>query len=191
MKSHEAVSVPPVAKDTFDLGGGFGDAADDDEDDDMNGGVGLGTNWSMHKVSNADSINHDGDDDTGAWRAAREEAAAAKEREAKRKAREEKIRTDAEHERKQRLADAAARGEEILAQRKEEEENTALLHVKKEKENEEKKEMAREAARQELLSVKQTVDLESQRDIMKQYENYGMDGELGDGSSPASADYGF
>jgi len=187
LKKEESITAP-AAKDNFDLGGGFGDAAEDDEDDDMNGG--LGANWSMAKPLSTTTVQDDGEDDADDWGAAREEAAAAMEREAERKAREEKIRTEAELERKQRLADAAARGEEILAQRKEEEENAALLRVQKEKEAEEKKKKAREAARAELQSVEQTVDLDAQRDIMKQYENFGMDGELGDGSSPAS-DFGF
>jgi len=188
VKAKEELTAAPTSKDNFELGGGFGEAAEDDEDDDENGG--LEANWSMAKPSNTTAVMDDGEDDADDWGAAREEAAAAKEREAERKAREEKIRTEAEQERNQRLAEAAARGEEILAQRKEEEENAAVLRLQKGKEAELKKKKAQDATRAELQKVKQTVDLDAQRDIMKQYENFGMDGDIADGSSPAS-DFGF
>mmetsp|Transcript_32202 Transcript_32202/g.73987 ORF Transcript_32202/g.73987 Transcript_32202/m.73987 type:complete len:143 (+) Transcript_32202:1586-2014(+) len=126
------------------------------------------------------------DDDD--WGAAREEAEAAKVREADRKAREDKMMAEVEQERNQRLADAAARGDEIRAQRMEEEANEARLREQKEKEAEEKKKAARDAARAELQAVKQTVDLDEQRDFMKQFENSCMGDE--DGASPSS-DFGF
>jgi hypothetical protein len=99
------------------------------------------------------------------------------------------MKAEAEEMKKQRMAEAAARGEEIRAQRMEEEEKEALLQEEKEKEAEDQRKAAREAARAQVQSVEQTVDLDAQRDIMKQYEQSFLDKELG--SASPSSDFGF
>jgi len=173
----------------FKLSGGLGDDLDDnddEEDEDMDSG-GLAANWNMLKPV-SQSADADGDDDD-AWGAAREHAAAAKAREAERKAREEKLKAEAEIAKTERLKAIAARGEEIRAQRLEEEEKEAKLREKQEKEAEEARKAAREAARAQVQSVEQTVDLDAQRDIMKQYEQSFLDKDLG--SASPSSDFGF
>jgi hypothetical protein len=99
------------------------------------------------------------------------------------------MKAEAEEMKKQRMVEAAARGEEIRAQRMEEEEKEALLQEEKEKAAEEQRKAAREAARAQVQSVEQTVDLDAQRDIMKQYEQSFLDKELG--SASPSSDFGF
>jgi hypothetical protein len=99
------------------------------------------------------------------------------------------MKAEAEEMKKQRMVEAAARGEEIRAQRMEEEEKEALLQEEKEKEAEDQRKAAREAARAQVNSVEQTVDLDAQRDIMKQYEQSFLDKELG--SASPSSDFGF
>jgi hypothetical protein len=99
------------------------------------------------------------------------------------------MKAEAEQLKNQRLADAVAYGEEIKAQRQAEEEEEARQKELQEKEAEEQRRKAREEARALAQSVEQTVDLESQRDIMKQYEQSFMDKDMG-GASPSS-DFGF
>lgn len=96
---------------------------------------------------------------------------------------------EAENAKKQRLEDAAARGEEIKALRAEEEAKEAELREQQEKEAEEARKAAREAARAQVQSVEQTVDLDAQRDIMKQYEQSFSGGDYG--SASPSSDFGF
>lgn len=166
----------------------LGDDLDDDDDDDNEYDFGsAATNWNISKPD-ADSSKKEGDDDD-AWGAAREAAAAGKLRDAERKAREKKIEIEAEMAKNQRLADAAARGEEIKAQRAEEEAKEAELREQQEKEAEEARNAAREAARAQVQSVEQTVDLEAQRDIMKMYEPSFTGGDYGNASP--SSDFGF
>lgn len=172
----------------FQLGAGLGDfhdGQDDDHDDELDNG-GLAAKWNMSKAEETSEKSEDEDD---AWGAAREHAAAAKAREAERKAREEKMKAEAEAAKEQRLADAAARGNQLRAQRLEEEANEARLREQQEKEAEEARKAAREAARAQVQSVEQTVDLDAQRDIMKQYEQSFMDKDLG--SASPSSDFGF
>jgi hypothetical protein len=170
-------------QDHFNLGDGFGDVHEDDEDHEDIGNGGFGANWNMTAAKSSGSKDADDAD----WGAAREQAEVSKAREAERKAREEKLHAEAELAKNQRLADAAARGEEVRAQREEEAANEARMREQKEKEAEEKKKAARDAARAELAGVTQTVDLDEQRNIMKQFEtNY----TEADGASPSS-DFGF
>lgn len=171
----------------FKLGDGLGDLHDDDNDDDLANG-GMTATWNMAKPVTQSAAKKDGDEDD-AWGAAREEAAAVKAREADRKAREEKVKADAELAKTQRLADAAARGEEIKAQRLEDEANEVLKREQQEKEAQEVRNAARDAARAQVQSVEQTVDLDAQRDIMKQYEQSFLDKDIG--SASPSSDFGF
>jgi hypothetical protein len=169
----------------FKFGEELDDQDDDDDDNEFEFGSGT-TSWNISKPA-TQSSKKEGDDDD-AWGAAREAAAAAKVREAERKVREKKIELEAENAKTQRLADAAARGEEIKAQRAEEEAKEAELRELQEKEAEEARRAIREAARAQVQSVEQTVDLDAQRDIMKQYEQ----SYTGDyGSASPSSDFGF
>ena len=99
------------------------------------------------------------------------------------------MKAEAEMQKNQRMADAAARGEEIKAQRMEEEEKEARLREQQEKEAEEKRNEVRAATRAKTQSVEQEVDLDEQRDIMRQYEQSFLDKELG--SASPSSDFGF
>ncbi|GAX15314.1 hypothetical protein FisN_8Hh389 [Fistulifera solaris] len=158
------------------------DLDDDDNDDDED----IAANWNMKTTTASASQGKSADDDDD-WGAAREQAAAAKAREAERKAREEKMKKEAEELKNQRLADAAAQVEEIRAQREEEEAKNARL---REQEAEEARKAAREALRAQVQSVEQTVDLgDSQRDLMKQYEQSFLDKDYG--SASPSSDFGF
>jgi len=190
IKAEDEGKASEPVKNEFSLTDGFADANDDDEDNDDAEDGGFGGNWDMSALSTskpaAASAAKDDDDD---WGAAREQAEVAKARDAERKAREEKMRAEAESAKNQRLVDAAARGEEVRAQREEEAANEALLREQKEKEAKDKKKDAREAARVELQAVEQTVDMDAQRDIMKKFENNYM-GDEADGASPSS-DFGF
>jgi len=174
-----------AAKD-FRLSEGLGDLHDDDDHDIGSGGIAA--NWNISKPVSSETEKKVGEEDD-AWGAAREEAAAAKAREAERKAREEKVKAEAEIAKQQRLAEAAARGEEIRIQRAEEEEKEAQLKEQQEKEAEEAAKAARAEARANVQSVEQTVDLDAQRDIMKQYEQSFLDKDMG--SASPSSDFGF
>lgn len=173
------------AEDSFNLGDAFGDEGDDDED---LGNGGITANWNDLSKPTTKSTSKDGDDDD-AWGAAREEAAAAKAREAERKAREAKMKAEAELVKHQRMASAAARNEELQAQKQEKEAQEARLKEQQEREAEEARKAAREAARAQVQSVEQTFDLESQRDLMKQYEQNFLEKDLG--SASPSSDFGF
>ena len=172
----------------FKLSSELDDDEDEKDDDDNDFDFGTkATSWNISKPSTENS-ELDGEEDD-AWGAAREAAAAGKVRDAERKLREKKIEIEAEKAKDQRLADAAARGEEIRAQRAEEEAKEAELREQQEKEAEEARKAAREAARAQVQSVEQTVDLDAQRDIMKQYEQSYAGGDYG--SASPSSDFGF
>ena len=174
----------PNKDDDFNLG----DAHDDDDDLDDVGNNDFKGTWSMASSEPvAATTAKDVDDDD--WGLAREQAEVSRARDAERKAREEKMRAEAELAKNQRLADAAARGEEVRAQREEVAANEARQRERKEKEALEKKKAARDAERAKLLAVKQEVDLEEQRDVMRQFESNYM-GDEADGASPSS-DFGF
>jgi hypothetical protein len=99
------------------------------------------------------------------------------------------MKEEAELAKQQRMVDAAARGEEIRKQQMEDEEKHALLREQQEKDAEDARKTARDAARAQVQAVEQTVDLDAQRDIMKQYEQSFLDKELG--SASPSSDFGF
>jgi hypothetical protein len=180
----EVASSERNKDDDFNLG----DAHDDDDDNDDIGNNGFGTNWSMATSEPAGAAAaKDADDDD--WGAAREQAEVAKVRAAERKAREDKVLAEAELAKSQRLAVAAARGEEARAQRDLEAAKEARLREQNEKAALERKRAARDAERAKLQSVERTVNLDEQRDIMKQFETNFM-GDEADGASPSS-DYGF
>jgi len=86
------------------------------------------------------------------------------------------------------MEEAAALGEQARAKREEEEAEAARLLEEKEREAEEAKTAAREKALQEVNDVQNTVDLDAQRELMRQYEQE-YDNYSG-GASPAS-DFGF
>ena len=181
-------SAASSKSDGFDLGDGFGGLHDDNDDDLGDGGITA--NWNISKAATNKSTDTDkqgGDDDE--WGAARKHAEALEAREADRKAREDKLKAEAEEMKKQRLADAAAKSDELKAKRLEEE----ALEQKKKEDEEKKAKEAREEARRKMKeqveSVEQTVDLDAQRDIMKQYEQSFLDKELG--SASPSSDFGF
>mmetsp|Transcript_63712 Transcript_63712/g.94610 ORF Transcript_63712/g.94610 Transcript_63712/m.94610 type:complete len:163 (+) Transcript_63712:3359-3847(+) len=162
----------------------------------------MAANWSMSKpiapkktVENSDSDDDDDDDDDSEagkdlWGAAKKEAASSKAREADRKALDAKIQAETERTKKQRIADANAQAEQMRLKRLEEEEKEARLREEQEREAEAARKAARQAAIANVQNVEQTVDLDLQRDIMKQYEQNFMDKEFGGGASPSS-DFGF
>lgn len=179
-------SAASSKSDGFDLGDGFSGLHNDDDDDLGNGGITA--NWNISKaVAKNDEKEKGGEDDD--WGAAREEAAAVEARNKDRKAREEKLKADAEVAKVQRLADAKAQSAKLTAKKLEDEENEARKKAEKEKEEKDKIAAARAAARAQVESVEQTVDLDAQRDIMRQYEQSFLDKELG--SASPSSDFGF
>ena len=173
-----------MAVDEFKLNDDLGGLADDNDDEYTHGAA--APIWNVQRTGGNEKKATEEDDD---WEGVREEAAAAKAREADKKAREEKMKAEAEQAKHQRLADAVAKGEEIKAQRAEEEANEASLREQQQKDAEKAREAARAAARAQVQSVERTVDLDAQRDIMKQYEQSFLDKDLG-GASPSS-DFGF
>lgn len=167
-----------------------------DMEDDLNDDVIKNKNWDLtvgtaaSKGNVAEDSDDDDDDRDTLWGAARMEAEANKQREAERKAREDKVRAQAELESKERLASAQATAEMIRAKRMEEEEEEAKLKELKAREAEEKRNEAREAVRRNVLETKQTVDLDAQRSLMEMYERSIIDSEIGDSASP-SYNFGF
>lgn len=209
--SKERTNVPkPVApsegQSFFSLGADDSDSDDDvdqsnpatatnafatleDNDEEMNDADAFGADWGANLSQDAanDDAEEDKDDD-GLWGEARKQAEVSKAREIDRAKREEKIRADAEMASKKRMEEAAALGEQARAKREEEEAEAARLLEEKEREAEEAKIAAREKALQEVNDVQNTVDLDAQRELMKQYEQE-YDNYSG-GASPAS-DFGF
>eukprot|EP00980_Cylindrotheca_fusiformis_P001518 scaffold346_cov116-Cylindrotheca_fusiformis.AAC.32 len=183
-----AAAASTTGEDGFNLGDGFGPPEDsDDEENNESAPNGTATSWNISKPTT--EAKEDGSDDDDDWGAAKKEAVASKAREEDKKKREEKMMAEAEQAKKERLAEALERGEEIKRQREEEEEAEARQREEEEKEAEEKRKKAREAMRAELGSVEQTVDLDAQRDIMKQYEQ-NLEKEMAGSASPSS-DFGF
>ena len=92
---------------------------------------------------------------------------------------------------KKRMEEAAALGEQARRKRNEEEAEAARLLEEKEREAEEAKHAARKKAHQEVIEVQNTVDLDAQRELIKQFEQeYGQGQEYNDNDSLAS-DFGF
>jgi hypothetical protein len=164
----------------------------DDNDEEMNDAAAdFGADWGANLSQDAakNDADHESDkDDDGLWGEARKQAEVSKAREMDRAKREEKIRADAEMASKKRMEEAAALGEQARAKREEEEAEAARLLEEKEREAEEAKSAAREKALQEVNDVQNTVDLDAQRELMRQYEQE-YDNYSG-GASPAS-DFGF
>jgi len=164
-----------------------------DMDDHLNDDAIANKDWNLTVGATALAGNdeEDSDDDKDTlWGAARMEAEANKQREAERRAREDKVRAQAELESKERLASAQATADMIRAKRLEEEEEEAKLNEEKAREAEEKRMEAREAVRRNVLETKQTVDLDAQRSLMEMYERSIIDTEIGDSASP-SYNFGF
>jgi len=194
-KAQSAKPSQPAGGKEFKLGNPLDalagdDDGDDDSDDDEDGEIGFNTSsWTLPKTedsSKSKATALDSDD----WAAARKSAEERKAFEEQRKAREEKMKAEAEEQKKQRLLDAAQRGEEIRAQRQEEEAREAALREQKKKEDEEARQAARDELRKSVGAVEQTVDLDAQRKMMEEYEQSFLDKDLG-GSSPAGSDFGF
>ncbi|KAL7458519.1 hypothetical protein ACHAWC_010106 [Mediolabrus comicus] len=197
---------PPGGKSFFSLGEDDSDSDDDgeqanttsdgalasldDKEEEDAAADDFGTNWGANLSQDAakDDADHESDNDDGLWGEARKQAEVSKAREADRAKREEKIRAEAEMASKKRMEEAAALGEQARAKREEEEAEAARLLEEKEREAEEAKHAAREKALQEVNDVQNTVDLDAQRELMKQYEQE-YDNYSG-GASPAS-DFGF
>ena len=141
---------------------GGDDDDDDDDDDDEEGEIGgfNTSSWTLTKPEEPSKRKSAGLDDD-AWAAARKSAEETKAFEEQRKAREAKMKAEAEEAKKQRLLDAAQRGEEIRAQRQEEEAREAALREQKEKEEEKARQAAREAARAQVNAVEQHRELSS------------------------------
>lgn len=180
--------LPSSNKSDFD--DSFSGMNNDDDDDDELGG-GLTANWNISKTisKDTDAKNQGGGDDDDEWGAARTIADQKAKRDADREAREKKLLEDKEEENRRRLAEAADKVEELKKKQKEEEEEKKRKEQEKEEEEKKRIEAEREKLRREDENVVQTVDLDAQRDIMKQYEQSFLDKELG--SASPSSDFGF
>jgi len=179
-------------EDSFNLGDENSDAEASvlDDDDDKTFATGNMSSWNLSNlaVANENDDESDSDNEKDLWTSARKEAAASNVRESDRKNREERQRIEAERVKQQRLEEAAAHGarkrEQMRAKEQEEEKERQKLHEKREEE----RRAARELIRKETASVKQDVNMEEQRDVMRQIEQGLMD--VDDGASPSS-DFGF
>jgi hypothetical protein len=87
-----------------------------------------------------------------------------------------------------RIEEAQALGEEVRAKREEEAANEARRLEELERESERAKNEAKEKALEEL-NIKPTIDLDAQRELMRQYEQEFND-NYSAGASPSS-DFGF
>jgi len=161
---------------------------EDDDDDAMDGG-GL-ANWNITKPEADDE--DDSDDEDDAWNAAHGAASQQQALEKERQAREEKMIADAEEAKEKSLAEAAERGKKLQDERKAKELEAARIKEQKAKDDRDKALKARAKALEDLKNVAPVVDMESQRNIMNEYEeafNFQDDGMSG-GASPSS-DFGF
>ena len=183
----------------LDDSGGFtgGHALPDDNDDDMD----LATSWNFSStgtgaataVFKKDPQEDGGDEDDAeddAWVAARGASAAQKALDKERRDLEEKMRAEAEATKGKHIAEATAMGKRKLLERREREAEEAQQRLIKEKEERDRAQKAREQAFQTLQAIQPTVDLDAQRDVMKEYEQSFYDKDLGGGESPSS-DFGF
>ncbi|CAB9521708.1 Bromodomain-containing protein 2 [Seminavis robusta] len=171
----------------FDLGDSFTGLHDEDNDDDLGSG-GLAMNWNISKaVTEKEEKDKGGDDDD--WGAARGAKAKKDAQDADRRKREEKQKLEAEKAKEERLAEAAAKSAKLKAKREEEAEEEKKRQAEKEKAEKEEAEATRAKMREQVGAVEQTVDLDAQRDLMKQYEQSFLDKDLGGGSP--SSDFGF
>lgn len=183
----EIVTKKNEASNEFKLNSGLGDFHNDDDDDLESDGI--AGNWNIPDPTN--QVDKKGDDKDLEWAAAaREQAAANKARDADRKAREEKKKKEAEEANRKAMIEASKRKEELLAKQAEEKEKEASLIEQQEKEAERAREQAREKARAEAQAVEQTVDLDAQRELMRQLDQSFLDNDSMGGASPSS-DFGF
>jgi hypothetical protein len=141
-------------------------------DDDLAG-------WGSFEPTAAQSETKDDDDDWGD--SDRKQVAALRAKDADRKLREDNRKKEVEEANKKALAEAAKRKEELVAKKLEDKEQ-------KEREEEKARQAARDAARVEAQKVERTVDLDAQRDVMRQFED--LDNDSTGGASPSS-DFGF
>jgi len=166
----------------------------DENDDDLD----LAANWNFASSAGASAAalktdqkdNDDEQDEDDAWMAARDALAAQKAQDKERRDLEEKIRSEAEAAKGKHIAEATAMGKKKLIERREREAEEAQLRLLKEKEDKDRAQKAREQAFQTLQAIQPTVDLDAQRDVMKEYEQSFYDKDLGGGESPSS-DFGF
>jgi len=167
------------------------DDADVEEDDDIRA-VDIAASWVANSSQDVKPEHENGDADNeedDLWGAAKKEAEASKALEADRAKREEKMIAEANMSMKKRMEEAQAIGEEVRAKREEEAANEALRLKEQEKEAEDARNAAREKALQEVNDVKNTIDLDAQRELMRQYEQEFNDNDSA-GASPSS-DFGF
>ena len=167
------------------------DDADVEEDDDIRA-VDIAASWVANSSQDVKPEHENGDadnDEDDLWGAAKKEAEASKALEADRAKREEKMIAEANMSMKKRMEEAQAIGEEVRAKREEEAANEALRLKEQEKEAEDARNAAREKALQEVNDVKNTIDLDAQRELMRQYEQEFNDNDSA-GASPSS-DFGF
>jgi len=143
-------------------------------------------------TNNADDDNDtDEDDEEDEWGSAREDAKRASALAAEKKKREATLLADAEMQRKKNLEKATEKANEIREKKKEQEAKELQLKKAKEKKEEDERKAARIAHEIDLANMEQTVDMDRDRDIMKQFENGNSNfDDLGGGASPAS-DFGF
>jgi hypothetical protein len=168
------------------------DDVDDVEDDDLNADA-IAANWAANSSQDAkpeEEAEQDAEnDEDDLWGAAKKEAEASKALEADRAKREEKMIAEANMAMQKRMEEAQALGEEVRAKREEEAANEARRLEEQEREAEKARNEAREKALQEVNEVKNTIDLDAQRELMKQYEQEFND-NYSAGASPSS-DFGF
>lgn len=159
----------------------------EDEDEENDGA--LAAKWNISKPIVADTNNEEEDEDD-AWEAARGASAAQKAFDMERQAREQKILQEAEEAKQKALQETKERGKKLQEEKKAKEAEEARLREQKEKEERELAQKAREQALENLKEIKPTVDLEGQRDFMKDYEQSFYDKDFAGGASPSS-DFGF
>ena len=168
------------------------DDIDDEEDDDLNADA-IAANWVTTSSQDANPEEDAGqdaeNDEDDLWGAAKKEAEASKALEADRAKREEKMIAEANMAMQKRMEEAQALGKEVRAKREEEAANEARRVEEQEREAENARNVAREKALQEVNDVKNTIDLDAQRELMKQYEQEFND-NYSAGASPSS-DFGF
>ncbi|KAL7489516.1 hypothetical protein ACHAW6_015193 [Cyclotella cf. meneghiniana] len=174
----------------------FADDDDIDEEEDEEDVLkvdDIAANWVANPSQIANPEDEDGEDsendEDDLWGAAKKEAEASKALEADRAKREEKMIAEANMAMQKRMEEAQALGEEVRAKREEE----AAIEARRLEEQEREAEIARNAARekalQEVNEVKNTIDLDAQRELMRQYEQEFND-NYSAGASPSS-DFGF
>jgi hypothetical protein len=177
-----------MAKNTESTGFVLNETMEEDDEDAINGNLAANWNISARPADEEENGEEDGEEDD-AWEMAKKKTATQKALDKERQAREEKMIAEAEEAKERNLLEAAERGKKLEEERKFKEAKEAALRQQKEKEEKERAEKAREEARKSLGTIQPTVDLEGQRDIMKEYEQSFYDKDLG-GASPNS-DFGF